>query len=239
VLRTSRPRWVVLGRLPGTDIWRDVTRYPTATSPPHALICRFDAPLHFANASYFASAMRKRLRVLAATEGAPRTTHVLLDCSSIHTLDASANTVLRQLVAELHAKDVAFMLALTRAPFREALLKFGTMADLIGDNNCFVTLTDGVERGCARPRQPPTCHGPDVDERLRPALEGGELRVEDDSDEEGQSAFELGRRGSELSLPTVGAPSPIGGRDELGSARAGILPAAPPPPHVDVHVSVV
>lgn len=152
VLRTSRPRWVVLGRLPGTDIWRDVTRYPSAEVLPHVLVCRFDAPLHFANAEHFIASLHKRLRVMAKTGDEP--THVVLDCSSIHTLDASANSKLKQLLAELQKKNIAFVVANSRAPFREALEKFGLLP-LIGENYMFLSLLDAVEKGCSQPRQPP------------------------------------------------------------------------------------
>jgi MFS superfamily sulfate permease-like transporter len=47
--RSSRPTSVVLGRLPGTTIYRDVSRFEKAEETAGVLIFRFDAPLHFAN----------------------------------------------------------------------------------------------------------------------------------------------------------------------------------------------
>jgi len=201
VLRTSRPRWVVLGRLPGTDIFRDVTRYPSAETLPHVLVCRFDAPLHFANADFFATSLHKRLRVMAKTGDEP--THVLLDCSSIHTIDASANTALKQLVTELHRKDIAFLLANSRAPLREALAKFGTLQKLIGENNMFITIADGIEHGCSRPRQPPRVvaaadDGVATDDRLESAAE------HDGADEEQHRAAPRAATSSTMQLGSRG-----------------------------------
>lgn len=148
VLQTSRPRWAVLGLLPGTGVFRDMTRYPTAASPPHVLVFRFDAPLHFANVGYFAKLVRTRLSAMAAQGAEP--THLVLDCSSMFALDASANACFRQLVVGLKKKGMGVLLAGTRRPFREALRRFGTL-ELVGEHNLFPHLAQAVELGCARP----------------------------------------------------------------------------------------
>lgn len=160
VWRTSRPRWLVLGRLPGTDVFRDVTRYPSARRIEGVLIFRFDAPLHFANAEYFDTSLRTRVEAMDVAEEA--LTHVVLDCSSIHTLDSSAHTVLRKLITDMHKRNVAFLIANSRAPFREALVKYGTYDELIGEDNMFLSVLAAVETGCARPLQLP-----------EPAADGG------------------------------------------------------------------
>ena len=49
VLRTARPNFAVLGRLPRSNIFRDVRRYTEAAPIPGVVIFRFDASLHFAN----------------------------------------------------------------------------------------------------------------------------------------------------------------------------------------------
>ena len=49
VRRTSHPRLKILGRIPGTQTFRDVTRYPQAQQPPGILILRADESLNFAS----------------------------------------------------------------------------------------------------------------------------------------------------------------------------------------------
>jgi len=197
-----------------------VTRYPTAEVPPHVLICRFDAPLHFANAEFFASSLRKRLRVMAAQGDEP--THVLMDCSSIHTIDASANQVLRNLISELHKNDVAFILTNTRAHFRESLAKFGTLDAFIGENNMFLSLLDALENGCSRPRQPPRKTTPDESDESATSIddgdrsEGGRGRHVDEDEDEEFTGLERGR-------PSTGnnggvAPAPVERTQEVRAA---------------------
>ncbi len=52
-LKTSlRPYHALLGRLPKTEIYRDVRRYPDAVQDPGVVIFRFDGPIVFANRDF-------------------------------------------------------------------------------------------------------------------------------------------------------------------------------------------
>lgn len=172
VWTASRPRWAVLGRLPGTDLFRDVTRYPLADSPPGTLIFAFDAPLNFANAHFFASALRARVRRVGARRGsgtlsssgvaaecgASKLHTVVLDCSSVHSIDSSAEKVLRTVLLELREAGVRTLLAASHAPLREALEAHGTLPDVIPPHRLFVSIKAAVEHGCSasRPASPRT-----------------------------------------------------------------------------------
>lgn len=56
--QTTRPPVAILGRLDGTDIYRNIARFPQARTFRSILIFRFDAPLHFANKDYFLEKLR-------------------------------------------------------------------------------------------------------------------------------------------------------------------------------------
>lgn len=152
VFQTSRPRHALLGRLPGTDLFRDVDCYPGAERQPGVVIFRFDAPLLFANCEHFTTAVSCAIGE-EERRGTPAT-HVILDCSSMHAIDASAAAALRQLIASCRAEKRAVILACTREPFREALSRHG-LFDEIGDNNMYLTILHAVERGCTQLRPSP------------------------------------------------------------------------------------
>ena len=59
VLRTVRPHLAVLGRLPGTEIFRNVERFPEAETVPGVLVVRPDAQLHFGNADFFRESLAR------------------------------------------------------------------------------------------------------------------------------------------------------------------------------------
>ena len=45
------PHTAILGRLPGTNVYRNVKQYPEAKTHPGLLIVRVDAPFYFASVS--------------------------------------------------------------------------------------------------------------------------------------------------------------------------------------------
>ncbi|MCI06678.1 sulfate/bicarbonate/oxalate exchanger and transporter sat-1, partial [Trifolium medium] len=49
----------VLGRLPGTTVYRNVKQYPEAYTYNGIVIVRIDAPIYFANISYIKDRLRE------------------------------------------------------------------------------------------------------------------------------------------------------------------------------------
>jgi sulfate transporter 4 len=49
---SAYPHTAVLGRLPGSTVYRDVKQYPDAEQLPGIVVCRVDAPFYFANAQF-------------------------------------------------------------------------------------------------------------------------------------------------------------------------------------------
>lgn len=52
--RSARPHLAELGRVPGTQTYRNVTRYTGLVTDPQVAIVRVDGPLYFANAQFLA-----------------------------------------------------------------------------------------------------------------------------------------------------------------------------------------
>ena len=52
LLQVTRPRTVVLGGIPGSDIYRNLHHYKEAVDVPGFLILSIEAPINFANSMY-------------------------------------------------------------------------------------------------------------------------------------------------------------------------------------------
>lgn len=187
VLQTSRPRWALLGRLPGTRLYRDLRRYPSAEAAPGTLIFRWDAPLHFANAAHFGKVLRRRLRAARATGNPP--VAIVLDCSSMHSIDASAHAVLLQLVTDLRAEGVGLLLAGSKSGFRNALKRFGTLGRVLGERQVFTSVADAVDHGIAAPPPASSADGQRPARLQHTSL--GDLGISD-SEESGVGDWEEG-----------------------------------------------
>ncbi len=118
VWRTSRPHVAVLGRVPGTSIYRNLERYPAAETAPGVACVRIDAPLYFANTAFLKDLLLERLPD-------PDTRHLVLDATGIGSVDAQALDTLDEVVEALERRGVQLWLAGVRGPVRDALTVAG------------------------------------------------------------------------------------------------------------------
>ncbi|XP_012935752.1 prestin isoform X2 [Aplysia californica] len=59
IMRSQRPYSCLLGQVPGTDIYKDISVYKAAEETPNVKIFRFDSALFFANSEFFKSSLYK------------------------------------------------------------------------------------------------------------------------------------------------------------------------------------
>ncbi|KAK6995100.1 solute carrier family 26 member 6 [Biomphalaria glabrata] len=59
IAKSQRPYSCLMGQVPGTDIYRDISVYSVAKEVPHIKIFRFDSAIFFANAEYFKTSLYK------------------------------------------------------------------------------------------------------------------------------------------------------------------------------------
>ena len=139
IRRVSRPATAVLGHLPGTKSYRDITIYPEAETLPGLLIFRFDAPIIFVNASYFADQVR---RLIADTVSPVR--EVLIPAQQINQLDSTGADQLARLQTELKAKGITISFAEVKSSLQRTMRQTG-IEENIGTNNFFESIEDGVQ----------------------------------------------------------------------------------------------
>lgn len=120
IYRGMRPHLAVLGRLPGTGVYRNVNRFTEVEATPGVLILRFDGPLFFANVGYFreqlAAALRQREEPINA---------IVLNAEGISSMDSTATDTLRDLLEELRSKDIKLIMAGAIGPVRDTLFHSG------------------------------------------------------------------------------------------------------------------
>ncbi len=133
VYRTSKPHIAILGRIRGTDYFKNVNRFSDDIETIDAvLVLRFDGQLYFANKDYF----KKQLYMNIALKG-EKLRYVILNAEAINYIDSSAVNLLRQIVSDLKAKDIQLLVAGAIGPTRDTLFSSGLAAE-IGSENLFV-----------------------------------------------------------------------------------------------------
>lgn len=125
IWRASRPHIAVLGRIHGTEHFRNVDRYSTETTPG-LLMLRIDAGLFFGNVD----AVNERIdEELAQRAG---TSHLVLVLSAVNAIDTSALFGLGELNASLRQRGVTLHLAEVKGPVMDRLRDSDLLGQLSG-----------------------------------------------------------------------------------------------------------
>ena len=112
--RASRPHIAVVGRVPGSEHFRNERRFKVETQPG-VLMLRVDENLFFANIAAVVD------RVQAELAHRPGTRHLVLVLSSVSHLDLTALDTLQRLQAELAVQGVVLHLAEVKGPVLDRL----------------------------------------------------------------------------------------------------------------------
>ncbi len=134
--RTSRPHMAVVGRIPGTEHFRNVRRHQVITQP-HILAIRVDESLYFANSKY----LEDHLQLLIAEK--PTLEYLVLICSAINFIDASALESLERFGEDLKEAGVELCLAEVKGPVMDQLERGGFL-ERLGRDRVFLTPHDAM-----------------------------------------------------------------------------------------------
>ncbi|WP_394427221.1 SulP family inorganic anion transporter [Vreelandella stevensii] len=112
--RTSQPHSAVVGRVPGTEHFRNVKRHQVETDE-HVAMLRIDESLYFANARYLEDTVME----LAARS--PSLKHIVLTCQAVNVIDASALESLEAINGRLKDAGATLHLAEVKGPVMDRL----------------------------------------------------------------------------------------------------------------------
>ena len=141
IRRVSRPGTAVLGRFSGTDSYRDIIAHPEAETFSGLLIFRFDAPVIFANARYFADEVR---RLIAEAKSPVKA--VLVAAQQINQLDSTGADQLAKLAVELEAKGIGLAFAEVKGGVR-SMMHRTSLEETVGADHLYESIEAGVQ-GC-------------------------------------------------------------------------------------------
>ncbi|KAF3433777.1 hypothetical protein FNV43_RR24880 [Rhamnella rubrinervis] len=145
---SANPHIAVLGRLPGTTVYRNVQQYPEAYTYNGIVIVRIDAPIYFANISYIKDRLREyEVDVDRSTKRGPeveRIYFVILEMAPVTYIDSSAVQALKDLHQEYKMRDIQIAIS---NPNREVLLTLSRSGavEIIGKEWYFVRVHDALQ----------------------------------------------------------------------------------------------
>lgn len=114
IWRSSRPHIAVVGRMPGTEHFRNVERY-TVETLPHALMLRIDSDLIFNNMDGVIERIEHDLQVR------PEVRHLVLVLSSVNMVDTTALLALAELNKHMREQKRSLHLCEVKGPVMDRL----------------------------------------------------------------------------------------------------------------------
>ena len=139
IYQASRPHSAILGKLPETNHFRNVDRFPEAQQEDGVIIIRFDAPLFFLNAEQFKSTVFNTLEKYH-----DRCYLFILDASSILDIDSSGLHAIEEVYNHFNERNIQFFIAGVLGPVRDAFKRY-ELIEKVGITNHFMYVSDALE----------------------------------------------------------------------------------------------
>ncbi len=162
--RASRPHAAIVGRVPDTEHFRNVKRHKVLTDP-RILTIRIDESLTYLNARWLEEF------VLEQVAEHPNLRHLVLMCSAVNAIDASALESVEAINHRLADGGISLHLSEVKGPVMDALTRSHLLHDLKGkvwlsQNEAFQSLVRVADEEEAANRQHRDC--PPASPSLRP-----------------------------------------------------------------------
>nr|XP_027098371.1 probable sulfate transporter 3.3 [Coffea arabica] len=148
LLQITRPKTVMLGNIPGTDIYRNLHQYKDAVRIPGFLILSIEAPINFANTTY----LKERItRWTEDYEGEVEKTKkqsglrfLVIDLSAVSAIDTSGISFFKELRMVLEKKGIELVLVNPLGEVMEKLQRAEDGHELAKPDSLFLTVGEAV-----------------------------------------------------------------------------------------------
>ncbi|KAG8388327.1 hypothetical protein BUALT_Bualt02G0114000 [Buddleja alternifolia] len=146
LLHVTRPNTVVLGNIPGTQIYQNLNRYKDAVRIPSFLILAVEAPIYFANSLYLQERVMRWIREeeeWLASNNKSDMKCVILDMTAVSAIDTSGIDTIVELKKMLEKQSVKFVLANPVGSVMEKL-NHSNVLESFGFEGLYLTVGEAV-----------------------------------------------------------------------------------------------
>ncbi|KAJ6721264.1 hypothetical protein OIU85_024361 [Salix viminalis] len=147
LLQVTRPKTVILGNIPGTDIFRNLHHYKEAMRIPGFVILRIEAPINFANTTYLKERTLRWIDEYETEEGTKKQSSIhflILDLSSVSSIDTSGVSFLKDLKKTLENTGTELVLVNPVGEVLQKLQRADNDRDMTRPGTLFLTIGEAV-----------------------------------------------------------------------------------------------
>ncbi len=132
VYRSTQPHVAVLGKIRGTNYFKDVDRFNDQIETyENLLLVRFDEQIYFGNCQFFKEQL---FEIIDQKKG--KLNVVILSSGGINYIDSSGMKILNEIISILKSKNIRFYMAGAIGPVMDSLFQSG-VAKAIGGHHFF------------------------------------------------------------------------------------------------------
>ncbi len=138
IYKVSLPHMAVMGRIEGTNIYRNVDRFPEVLIQPEILILRFDARLFYANVNYFKEKLesyenrKDKLKI------------IIIDAGGINSIDSTAIQVVKKMNVSYKKRGIKLLFTGLKGPVRDSF-RMNRIYTQHGPENFFISVSDAIK----------------------------------------------------------------------------------------------
>lgn len=137
VVKTTRPHYAILGKMPGSTDYRNIKRHQTEPTG-QTLVVRFDAQFYYGNVSFLKETLNK-----AEAESKNKIKNIIIDASSMNQLDSSAARALEELSIQYRDRGIKLYIANVKGPVSDVMKRSGLLKKL-GEKSCYDNVHEAV-----------------------------------------------------------------------------------------------
>ncbi|KAK9208430.1 hypothetical protein WN944_000784 [Citrus x changshan-huyou] len=147
ILHVTRPNTVVLGNIPGTQIFRSLSHYENTTRVPSFLILNIESPIFFANSLYLQERISRWVRgeenrIRENNESALKC--VILDMTAVTAIDTSGIDAISELKKNMDKRSLQLVLVNLVGTVMEKLHQSKTL-DSFRSKGLYLTVGEAVD----------------------------------------------------------------------------------------------
>ncbi|KAI3948027.1 hypothetical protein MKW92_022805 [Papaver armeniacum] len=157
LMQVTRPKTMVLGNIPGTDIYRNLHHYKDAKSVPGILILSIEAPINFANSTYLNERITRWIQEFETQDGVGKHSdlqHLVLDLSAVSSIDTSGVGLVKDLKKKLEKRDLELVLVNPVGEVMEKLQQANKADNYLSVDSLYLTVGEAVSSLSSKMKMP-------------------------------------------------------------------------------------
>ncbi|KAF5198721.1 Sulfate transporter 1.1 [Thalictrum thalictroides] len=147
LMQNTRPKTVVMGNIPGTNIYRNLHHYEEAKAIPGFLILGIEAPVNFANTTYLNDRISRYIEDYEAEEEVKKHSDlqfVILDMTAISAMDISGVAFIKDLKKAMDKRGLELVLVNPVGEVMEKLQRANKAHDFLAVDCLYLTVGEAV-----------------------------------------------------------------------------------------------